>query len=868
MLGTSDLPIADIRCELIDHLRDKNRVVVVAPTGSGKTTQLPQYLLDSGLIGEKKVVVLQPRRVAARAVARRVSEERNQSLGGEVGYQVRFDDQTSRSTRLVFMTEGVLLRQLQGSRELAEVGAVILDEFHERSLHSDVLLGLLRQLQETHRSDLKLIVMSATLDVEPIARYLRQAEGNQPCKVLEASGRTYPVEIRYASRQDERRAAERAAERVIEISRSTDEGDVLVFMPGMADINATMRALRDQRLGQEFEVMPLHGELPVEQQDRVFQTSPKRKVIIATNVAESSITISGVRYVVDSGLARVARFRADTGLNSLEIEEISQASADQRSGRAGRTGPGVCFRLWTESGQLNRLPQTTPEIQRTELSEIVLQLHALGVRRAETFDWLDAPDSQAVQQAEQLLFLLGAFEQGEDGSERLSDTGQKMLRLPMVPRFARMLIEGAKRGCFEEAALCAALVSGRGLLVRGARGDKELKATREAFQEDERSDFFTLMEAYHTVQEGGFRMAECRHYGVNRQVALAVQEVYRQLLDLKDRIIKDDGDGAELSAEERRTAVLKCLLAGFVDQICQRRSKGTLECFIIGNRKGTLARETVVQESEFFVATEIRTIASHKRGALTLISQASHFEKEWLEEVYPGAIARELEHRYDRSTKRVEVIDTERFGDLVLGESRTKAFEPKASGRCLAEAWRDESLSLPQFDHRVQQFLLRCKLLRTHQPDLGLREMDRDAQVEVVSRALEGERLAKEAQQKPLLPAFKESLSSEIKEWLGMLYPESIEWVDGKTKKLVYQLPKKKTEGKDIEVILNVTITDCFKLEEHPTLGDGCLPVTLILGGPKGKEMARTTDWPRFRIQEYPALKSRWKQKFPTIIWP
>jgi len=281
-----------------------------------------------------------------------------------------------------------------------------------------------------------------------------------------------------------------------------------------------------------------------------------------------------------------------------------------------------------------------------------------------------------------------------------------------------------------------------------------------------------------------------------------------------------------------------------------------------------LARETVVQESEFFVATEIRTIASSKRGALTLISQASHFEKQWLEEVYPGSIRRSAEHRYDRSTKRVEVIDTERFADLVLGEARTKDFDPKASGRCLAEAWRDECLSLPLFDHRVQQLLMRCSLLRMHHPELGMKEIDDKAKLEIVARALEGERLAKEAQKKPLLPFFKESLSPEIREWLGMLYPESIEWVDGKTKKLVYQLPKKKTGSEHIEAILNVPLSECFKLEDHPTLGDGCFPITLILGGPKGKELARTTDWPKFRIQEYSALKNRWKQKFPSFIWP
>ena len=865
--SSNELPILEIREELLRALENGNRLIVVAPTGSGKTTQLPQYVLDCDRSNDRKVVVLQPRRVAARAVARRVNEERHGKLGEEVGYQVRFDDQTGPKTRLVFMTEGVLLRRLQDRPDLDDVGALILDEFHERSLYSDVVLGLVRRLQATRRPDLKLIVMSATLDVEPIAAYLKEGDGGASCPVLQAEGRTYPVEVRYAARQDERRVSERAAERIIEIGRGTTEGDILVFMPGMGEINGTMRQLRERRLGQEFEVLPLHGELPPEQQDRVFRSMDRRKVIIATNVAESSITISGVRFVVDSGQARVARFDAGTGLNSLEIEEISQASADQRSGRAGRTGPGICYRLWTESGQLNRLPQTTPEIQRAELSEIVLQLHAMGIQKAETFEWLDAPNLQAVRQAEELLSLLGAFSQRSERGDGLSVIGRKMLRLPMLPRYARMLIEGQRQGCFEDAALCAALVSGRGLMLRGARGDQQMQQSQEEFQVDERSDFFTLIRAYETVRASGFRHSECRHYGISHQVAVSVEQVHKQLIALGERL-SGRSETSERSAEGSRDVILKCLLAGFVDQLCQRRSQGTLECLIVGNRKGTLARESIVQDSEFFVATDIRTIASSKRGSLTLISQASHFEKAWLEEVYPEAIDRRLDHCYDRTQKRVEVLETERFADLVLSETKSKSFDPVASGACLAQAWRDEWLSLPLFDHRLQQFLYRVSLLTTYQKELNVEPIDDVVMSRIVARALKGERLGKEAQRKPLLPFFKKHLSKEAMEWLEELYPETYKWVDGKARKIVYHLPKKKTGGENVEAILNVSITECFKLESHPSLGDGSLPITLILGVPKGKELARTTDWPEFKRLEYSSLKSRWKQKFPTVLWP
>lgn len=863
---TQELPITAVRETLIAQLTGGNRVIVVAPTGSGKTTQLPQYCLDGGLAEGRKVVVLQPRRVAARAVARRVCQERGVKLGTEVGYQVRFDDQTNDETRLIFMTEGVLMRQFQTPAALDEIGVLILDEFHERTLHSDVIIGLVKALQRSQRPDLKVVVMSATLDVSPLTKYL-SGSGGQKCPVLEVAGRSYPVSIRYAERQDRRRVSERAAERVIEIARSTSEGDILVFMPGMGEINATIRELSDRRLGRDFVVLPLHGELPLEQQDRVFEQRPNRKVIVATNVAESSITIAGVWFVVDGGLARVARYDAATGLNGLEIEEISQAAADQRAGRAGRTAPGTCYRLWTESGQLNRLPQSTPEIQRTELSEVVLQLHALGIRRVDHFDWLDAPDKDAVAQAESLLDQLGAFDHGEGEKERLSAVGRKMLRLPMHTRFARMLIEGARRGCFAEGALCAALVSGRGLMVRGAKGDRASDEARAAFQEDERSDFFAFIKAFETVREGGFRMAECRHYGVNRQVALGVQQVYEQLRAM-ERQVDDAASRLKLEGESREDSVLKCLLAGFVDQVCQRLSLGTLECRIVGDRKGTLARESVVQDSEFLVATDIRTIASNQRGALTLISQASMIRPEWLAEIYPKAVRQSLEHRYDRRQKRVEVFETVRMRDLILSEGKSKSCDPDASGRCLAEAWRDEWLNLPSYDHRLQQFLLRVAALAHHQTALQVPTLDRDLQTTIIARALSGERLGKEAQRKALLPYFRRYLNAETREWLEELYPESMEWVDGKARKLVYQLPRKKEGGQHVEAVLNVSITECFKLESHPTLGDGALPVTLILGVPKGKELARTTDWPHFKQREYPSLKSRWKQKFPGVAWP
>ena len=330
-------------------------------------------------------------------MAARVAWERRCPLGAEVGYQIRFDDRTSLGTRICFVTEGILLRWLQDDPELSDIAVVIFDEFHERNLLSDVALALSKRLQQTRRPDLKIVVMSATLEAEPVARYLGG------CPVLVSEGKAFPVEIRHLDLPDERPVSEQACEVVERIVAAGDRGDILVFMPGMSEINATLAACRAARLGEPLAMMPLHGELPPEEQDLAFAPSRLRKLIVSTNVAETSVTIDGIVHVIDSGLARVARYDAERGLGTLLLEPISRASAEQRAGRAGRTAPGVCHRLWTESGHLNRAERNTPEIQRSDLAEVVLLLHSFGHCRRHRFDWLDQPDPQSVARAEKLL---------------------------------------------------------------------------------------------------------------------------------------------------------------------------------------------------------------------------------------------------------------------------------------------------------------------------------------------------------------------------------------------------------------------------------------------------------------------------------
>jgi ATP-dependent helicase HrpB len=897
----TSLPIWQIHAQVVETLRSGNRLVLVAPTGSGKTTQVPQMLLEAGLAGDKKIVVLQPRRVAARTVAARVAWERGCRLGAEVGYQIRFDDQTSLGTRISYVTEGILLRWLQDNRTLSGVGVVIFDEFHERNLLSDVALALVKRLQRTERPDLKMAVMSATLEAEPVAEYLTGEGGTGETPVLLSEGQSFPVEVRYLSRHDERPVTEQAADIVEQIVNAGEPGDILVFMPGMGEINATIGAVRAIRANERLALIPLHGDLPPEQQDLAFTPSPLRKVVVATNVAETSVTIDGIRHVVDSGLARVARYDAERGVGTLFIEPISRASAEQRQGRAGRTAPGTCYRLWTESGQLNRPERNTPEIQRSDLAEVVLLLHSLGIKRAAEFDWLDKPDAQAVERAEQLLITLGALRDLRftiydlRGGERtdasivnrqssiaadLTPIGRRMLKLPMHPRYSRMLVEAAKFGCVPAAALCAALVSGRDLLMRLGRDDKHIQEARELFEASQESDFYTLIRAYQFAKKSSFSVETCRRYGLHAQTARQVEQTFEQIMQIAQQQGLLAGEDARAVAEpdvithhaSRIThppdPLPRCIMTGFIDQLCLRHDQGTLECDLTEGRHGTLMRESVVQNAALFVAATIREVTGRGSENLTLLGLASAVKREWIEETFPEQITAKVEYLYDRTHKRVAAVKLVRFRDLIIHHEHQREVDPKASGQCLAEAYRKGYFELPLFNHELKQFISRVNLVVAAMPDLEFPAFDEAAISRCLARAFEGLTLAKEAQAAPLRQAFLQTLAGEQLGWLDELAPTSILWPDGRKLKLQYPEQPRDEEGQPNSPDLQVKLHECFTLKEHPHICEGRLPVKLWLCAPDGKRLEPTFNWPAFKANSYPKLKPALLKKHPGIPWP
>ncbi len=949
------LPIWQLHGQIVETLRTGNRLMLVAPTGSGKTTQVPQMLADAGSrlwgLGSGadnaapnttldtrpktpnpnppfRIVVLQPRRVAARTVAARVAWERGGKLGQEVGYQIRFDDRLGEATRICFVTEGVLLRWLQDDRELSDVAAVLFDEFHERNLLSDVALALVKRLQQTARPDLRIVVMSATLDAEPVAKYLGQVSGRageqartwgsdnvggvtgasahlpafSPAPILVSEGVNFPVEVRYAEHLNRRPAPEQAVEAVERIVNGGGPGDVLVFMSGMADINATINALRAARLAEDCDFIPLHGDLSPDDQDRAFAPSSRRKIVVSTNVAETSVTIDGIRHVVDSGEARVARYDAERGIQTLFIEEISRASADQRKGRAGRTAPGTCWRLWTESGHLNRPERNTPEIQRADLAEVVLLLHSLGIRSAATFDWLDQPDTVAVERAERLLVMLGALrrweedrgekleDRGADGSAALSsthyplssptdltDTGRQMLRLPMHPRYSRMLVEAGRRGCVPAAALCAALVSGRDLLVRVARGDAQAADNREQFEASPDSDFITLMRAFEFAKQCGFNLDACRRHGINAKVAREVELTFQQVLAIAERQrLGEEGNqstaaNAKLNPERSaakpdENALLKCLTAGFIDQLALRRDQGTLECEMSEGRRGTLMRESVVQKAPMFVAAALRETDGLLRP-LTLLGLATAVKPEWLRELHLQHLNATVEHQFDRTHKRVSALKLTRFRDLVIGQEHQRELDPEATGRCLAEAAMSGWFDLPNLNHEVKQFIARVNLAAAALPDLEYKPFDDAAMTAALARAFRGLSLQKEAQTAVLKPAFAAHLAPEQVGWLDELTPMQMPWPTGKPVKLLYAEEAEGSGRAAVSPEAQVKLQECFKLEFHPLVCEGLVPVRLWLCTPDGKRLANTCDWPHWKAHEWPKQKAALLKKFPSVTF-
>ncbi len=538
------MPIDETLPEIIAAVEKNACVVVEAPPGAGKTTRVAPALLRqlSQLAEGGKVVLVQPRRIAARATASRIAEEMNTHVGGLVGYQVRFERSVGADTRLIAMTPGILLRQLQSDVALSDTAVVILDEFHERSLEYDLLLGMLCRIQTELRPELRLVIMSATLNTQSICEYLR----NPP--VIRVEGHLHPVTVHYNRFGVRGKLTDLVADKVIEAA-SEHDGDILVFLPGVGEIEQVARQIEPRAARDNWEVLRLFGEMSSQDQDRALQPNVRRKIILATNIAETSLTIDGVRVVVDSGWVRVQRVDPHLGLNCLELEPISKASAVQRAGRAGRTAPGVCYRVWDETTHRTRTEHLEPEILRVDLSGAVLQLLCWGEPNAADFPWVTAPRESAIANATQLLERIDAIAGG-----RATGIGRRLIQIPVHPRLARLLLEGHTLGIPRSASLAAAMLSERDVFDRNATNRSNSGGPRQPFtraQQNHACDVTQRLSVLIEFLSGGFggrHRSEASHHGLivkpaaARQVERVAEQLERQLLQLLGEVPEEQLD--------------------------------------------------------------------------------------------------------------------------------------------------------------------------------------------------------------------------------------------------------------------------------------------------------------------------------------
>jgi ATP-dependent helicase HrpB len=843
-MNPNTLPIYELRDRLVDAVRTGDRVIIEAPTGSGKSTQVPQMLLDSGLC-DGDIVVLQPRRLAARMLARRVAHERGGRTGDEVGYQVRLENCVSEKTRIRYITEGILLRQILSDPQLHGVGAVCFDEFHERHLYGDITLARALHLQKT-RPDLKLIVMSATLDAAPLRDYLA------PCLELKSEGRMFPVDIQYAAKRIDFKhhpVWEAAADAFESAVQSGAEGDVLIFMPGAYEISRTVEAVRSKSCAKEFAVLPLHGELSPRDQDAAVGDCDRRKVVVATNVAETSITIDGIRTVIDSGLARIAHYDPHRGIDTLMVERISRASADQRTGRAGRTAPGTCYRLWTLQEHTARRPQELPEILRHDLAEVVLTLKAGGIDDVENFQWLEKPDPVALSRTLTLLTDLGAL----DHNEMLTETGRQMVQFPMHPRYARMLLAADRAHCVRQACLIAALTQGRGILER--RTGKQTRGQRDdLLGEDDGSDFKRLMHAWVFADKNNYHVGACKSLGIHAAAARQVKPLYERFMQIAEQ------QGLQINTAAPDDEFLqKCILSAFSDQLAKRCDKGTLRCELVHGRTAELARESVVRDAELLVAAEITEIGQTRGQTGVLLNLATAVKREWLEELFPGDFRDESRSRYDKALKRVVVEHRTLFRDLVLDRSITQNPQPDEAAAVLAAEVLGGTLDLPGWDDAVEQWILRVNLLAGWCPDLGIPEIDNNARRTLLEELCLGAVCRKDLREKNVKAAVHSWLSYDQQRWIEEQVPERLKLPSGHRARIRYEAGHKP--------VLSAMIQDFYGMKQTPCIAFGRVPLVVELLAPNRRAVQITEDLESFWRTAYPELRKSLSRRYPKHRW-
>ena len=813
-MTTPAFPIHEVMPAILQALASHTRLVLEAPPGAGKTTQVPLALLDAAWCAGKKILMLEPRRVAARAAASFMAKQLGESIGDTVGYRIRFDNKVSARTRVEVVTEGILTRLIQDDPTLENIGAILFDEFHERHLSSDLGLALALDVQSSLRDDLRLVVMSATLDGERLTQFL-------DAQRITSAGRSYPVDVQYLPAQrDETLSLQ--VRRCLEHAMTTHAGDALVFLPGQREINDIARALEREPFTR-FHTIALYGDMPVEQQSAALQpdASGRRRIILSTNLAESSVTLPGVRVVVDSGLAREPRFDPNSGFSRLETTHISQASADQRAGRAGRVAEGWCYRLWPKSQRLD--VARTPEIANIDLAGLALELAAWG---STALRFVDAPPSGPFASAQDLLQILGAL----DTKKHLTPLGKKMLTLGTHPRLAAMLL--STHDTAEAAIACdlAALTDARDPLI-GYRGD----------------DWQRRWEALR-----GQTSPTPLVSGVSRA---AIQAINQTATQWRRRLRLDSPPPPDFSPR----ALGDVLVHAYPDRIARQHASDRYRYQLSNGRMAKLADDSALLGEPWLVVSELRFDNKD-----SLILRAAPVDESRLRDDFAQRFVEEDIVRWDDTARALIARRETRFDQILLSSKPAGKPDPELAAQALSDAVANYGLASLPWGEALQQWRARVQCLRAWLPELELPNLDDDTLVATREQWLKpafiGKTRLDSLSEVELTEALKTAFDWNTRQQIDQLAPPRITVPSGIDRAIHYEA--------GAPPVLAVKLQELFGLAETPRIANGKVPLTLHLLSPGGKPLQITQDLKSFWERTYPEVKKEMKGRYPRHPWP
>jgi ATP-dependent helicase HrpB len=840
-------PVHDIKASIVQTLKKQNRLILRAPAGSGKSTLVPQFILDDVLPPEKLVIVLQPRRIAARMLAGYVAKSRNTVIGDQVGYKVRLEGKQSSNTRILFVTEGILLNRLLNNDPLNEIGAIVFDEFHERHLETDISLALALQLQQNQRPDLAIIVMSATLDIQQVVKFM----GN--CPVLQTEGRTYPVSIQFKQAKPYETIWDFAAFQLEAALPSFKEGSALIFMPGAYEIRKTIEAIAKRQNLSHFEILPLYSSLSKQEQDKAV-SEEGRKIIVSTNVAETSLTLPNIRLVIDSGLARVARFDPKRGINTLFVEAISHSSAEQRAGRAGRTAEGSCIRLWGAFEDQNKIEREIPEIHRVDLSETILGILASGIQSVSEFPWLEKPGENAINNALELLQNLSSI----DSTNKITPIGSKMAKLSIHPRFGRMLIEAEQNNCLPSACIVAAIAQSNGIFSN--TNDPIIKQERSYTFGNPSSDLLFELNAWLWAGQKQFKNSDCNQLGINTQAARQIGQLAVQLLHKFDNVNHKNNKLPEGSiSEEEAYKLRKCIFSGFIDFLAIRHKLNSPTCQLMHGKSAQLHPDSIVQQSGLMVANELEE-SKMPNGVKITLRKATEIELEWLNELNPTGFENVISYKYDTELKQVVKVSELKLNNLSLSKEISKEVDHETASAILTQAIFDKLIDFEQWNDEVEHFVLRANFASKQAPHYQIPEINAEGKEFIIQQAIYKCRTLKDIQKCNIWPSIKAWFSNEQYAAIDVVAPVSV------------NIPKRKYPVKlryceNGDVILSETVQALYDCPIPLTVAEGKVNIIFEILAPSRRPVQITRDLDYFWKNSYAEVKKELKGRYPKHEW-